>query len=60
MDPMENGIGGLRLSFKQVQSLLTAMTNTSSSEVVLSRGEDGRLIAKQVVKTEKLRALKIS
>ena len=39
---------------------MDAMTNTKAAEVELSRGEDGRLIARQVVTVEKLRALKIS
>ena len=60
MDPLENGTTPLRLTYKQVRSLMDAMTNTKAAEVELSRGEDGRLIARQVVTVEKLRALKIS
>jgi len=48
------------MSYKQVKSLLDAMTNTKAAEVEITRGEDGRLIVKQVQTVEKLRALKIS
>jgi len=61
MYPENNGSSkAVRLSLKQVRSLEKAMANTGADEVEIGRGEDGRLIVKQVVKTEKLRALKIS
>jgi hypothetical protein len=60
MEPENNGSMSLRLTMRQVRSLEKAMANTNADEVIISRGEDGRLIVKQVVKTEKFRALKIS
>jgi hypothetical protein len=50
---------GMRLTRKQVQSLLTAMENTNADQVDITRAEDGRLIVKQVMTVERLRALKI-
>lgn len=50
-------VAKLRLTAKQIRSLAKAMENTKAEEVELSRGADGRLIARAVVVTEKLRAL---
>ena len=58
---MANGNGNnVRLTAKQVQQLATTVANTHAEEVDLSNGEDGRLLVRQVIKTEKLRALPLS
>jgi hypothetical protein len=61
MNEMEfNGSTPVRLTMKQARALVEAMINTNATEVEITRGEDGRLIVKQVTRVEKLRALKIS
>jgi len=57
---MANGNGSVRLTRKQVQQLATTVANVQAEEVDISNGEDGRLLVKQVIKTEKLKALPLS
>jgi len=58
---MANGNGNnVRLTRKQVKQLATTVENANAEEVDISNGEDGRLLVKQVIKTEKLRALPLS
>jgi len=57
---MANGNGSVRLTRKQVQQLATTVANVQAEEVDISHGDDGRLLVKQVIKTEKLKALPLS
>jgi hypothetical protein len=52
--------GSVRLTRRQVQQLATTVANVNADEVDLSIGVDGRLLVKQVIKTEKLKALPLS
>lgn len=55
---MEAGNGnGVRLTLEQVRRLAQSMNNAHADEVDLSLGSDGRLIVKQVIKTEKFKSL---
>jgi hypothetical protein len=59
MDPETNG-NGVRLTLDQVRKLAQTMNNAHADEVNLSYGADGRLIVKQVIKTEKFKSLPLS
>lgn len=63
MDPdntTENG-AGVRLTREQIASLgKTVGRNPDIEEVEISHGVDGRLLVKQVVKVERMKALKLS
>jgi len=58
-EEMTNG-KGVRLSLDQVRKLAQSMNNANATEVELTNGSDGRLIVKQVIKTEKFKALPLS
>lgn len=58
-DENTNG-NGVRLTIKQARSLVQSMSNSNAAEVDLSNGVDGRLIVKQVIKTEKFKSLPLS
>lgn len=60
MDEAANTNGNVRLTLEQVRKLAQSMGNARADEVVLSYGTDGRLIVKQVIKTEKFKALPLS
>ena len=58
MDPENNG--DMRLTREQVNKLAQAVNRGSGvEEISLSRGSDGRLIVKEVVKVERMKALKL-
>lgn len=60
MDEETTENGSLRLTRDQINKLAKAVNlGDGVDEVALSRGTDGRLIVKRVVKTETLRALKL-
>lgn len=59
MEASSNG-NSVRLTRKQIQQLATTVANVGAEEVDISRGDDGRLLVKQVIKTEKLKALPLS
>jgi len=60
MDEETHTNGTLRLTRDQVAALGKAVARSEAEGVELSRGEDGRLIVKQVVTVEKLKSLRIS
>lgn len=60
MDPENNG-DHVRLTRQQIMSLYRAVSNNANlQEIDVSHGTDGRLLAKEVVKVERLKALKLS
>jgi hypothetical protein len=58
VDPETNG--SFRLTRQQISNLGKAVgRNPAIEEVELTRAVDGRLVVKQVVKVERMKALKI-
>jgi hypothetical protein len=62
MDPdatTGNGTVSVRLTADQVHKLAKAVNIAKAEEIDVSNGADGRLLVKQVVKVERMKALKL-